>query len=82
MTKVTSVRLDDELVSKLDQLAVALDRPRAWLIEQAIANYIEEQAWQVRAIEEALDGYRSGSASVAPHDQAMERLAAKLRDGR
>lgn len=80
--KVTSVRLDDEMARELDHLAAALDRPRAWLIEQAIANYIEEQAWQVRAIGEALDGYRGGRASVAPHDQVMERLAAKLRDDR
>ena len=78
MTKVTSVRLDDEMANKLDRLAASLDRPRAWLIEQAIAKYVEEQSWQVAAISEALGDYRSGNAAVAPHEQVMERVAAKL----
>ena len=82
MTKITSVRLDDEMANKLDRLAASLDRPRAWLIEQAITNYVEEQSWQVAAISEALDDYRSGNAAAAPHEQVMERLTAKLRNKR
>jgi predicted transcriptional regulator len=82
MTKVTSVRLDDEMANKLDRLAASLDRPRTWLIEQAIASYVEEQSWQVAAISEALDDYRSGNAAVTPHEQVMDRLAAKLRNER
>jgi predicted transcriptional regulator len=74
--------LDDEMANKLDRLAASLDRPRAWLIEQAIANYVEEQSWQVAAIGEALDDYRGGKAAVTPHEQVMERLAAKLRNER
>lgn len=80
MTKVTSVRLDDEMANKLDRLATSLDRPRAWLIEQAIVSYVEEQSWQVAAISEALDDYRSGTATVTPHERVMDRLAAKLRN--
>ena len=78
MTKVTSIRLDDSLASQLDELSAALDRPRAWLIEQAIRQYVEEQAWQVQAIREALDAYRAGAAPTVPHEQVMERLAARI----
>lgn len=79
MSKVTSIRLSDELVSRLDQLATALDRPRAWLIEQAIARYVQEEAWQIAAITDALTAYRKGGAALRPHDQVMARLEAKIR---
>ena len=79
MSKVTSIRLSDELVGQLDQLAAALDRSRAWLIEQAIERYVEEEAWQVAAISDALAAYRKGDAALYPHDAVMERLGAKIR---
>lgn len=74
MPKVTSIRLSDELVRRLDQLSHALDRPRSWVIEQAIARYIDEEAWQVSAIAEALEEYRKGGAKLTPHDQVMREL--------
>lgn len=39
MAKPTSIRLDDELTRKLDALAAATDRPKAWLVEQAVRRY-------------------------------------------
>ena len=79
MTRVTSVRLSEELVARLDQLAASIDRPRAWLIEQAIARYVEQEAWQVSAISDALAEYRAGSAITRPHDEVMDRLEARIR---
>ena len=79
MPKVTSIRLIDELAARLDQLAASLDRPWAWLIEQAIARYVDEEAWQVAAITEALAEYRTGGAALHPHDEVMGRLEAKIR---
>jgi predicted transcriptional regulator len=79
MTKVTSVRLEDGLSDALDQLAVSMDRPRTWLIEQAIKRYIEEQSWQVGAIREALAEYRTGAAEITPHEQVMSKLKDKLK---
>jgi predicted transcriptional regulator len=79
MPKVTSIRLSDELISRLDQLADALDRPRSWLIEQAVARYLDEEAWQVAAITEALDEYRRGEARLTPHEQVMADLQQQIR---
>ena len=79
MAKITSVRLSDDLVAKLDQLASAMDRPRAWVIGQAITRYVQEEAWQVAAIREALDDYRAGKSALKSHQEVMERLEQKLR---
>ena len=79
MSKVTSIRLDDELVARLDQLAASLDRPRAWLIEQAILRYVDEEARHIAAIGEALAEYQSGQSVLRPHAEVMERIAGKIR---
>ena len=79
MAHMTSIELNDELAARLDQLSASLDRPRSWVIEQAIARYVEEGAWQVTAIREALDVYERGKAEVLPHEEVMARLEAKIR---
>jgi len=79
MAKPTSVRFDSELAERLDALAVAVNRPKTWLIEEAVRRYVDEQAWQVQAIQEALDDYRSGNAELVAHDQVMQRLEAKIK---
>jgi predicted transcriptional regulator len=80
VTRATSVRLPDELATRLDQLAASLDRPKAWVIEQAIARYVEQEAWQVQAIAEALTEYRQGKATLQPHDEVMGRLERSIRE--
>src|SRR4051812_5835691 len=79
MAKVTSVRLSDDVAAKLDDLATAVDRPRSWLIEQAIARYLEEEAWQVAAIREALADYEAGTATLVPHEDVVKRLDERIR---
>jgi predicted transcriptional regulator len=76
MARTTSIRLEDETVAQLDALTRSMDRPRAWLIDQAIKSYIAEQSWQVSAIQEALEDYRSGQAELVSHETVMEEMAA------
>lgn len=82
MAKVTSVRLEDELSQRVEALAESLDRSKSWIIEQAIRSYLDEQLWQVAAIKEALEDYRSGNAILVPHDEVVaeiEELQAEIR---
>lgn len=78
MAKPTSIRLSDDLTERLDRLAAAVDRPRSWLIEQAVSRYLDEEAWQVAAIADALAEYRSGRASLMSHEDFMAELAEKV----
>jgi predicted transcriptional regulator len=79
MTKTTSFRIDDELSGKVDALAATLDRPKGWIIEQALRRYVEAEGWQVEAIQGALDELRGGHAEFRSHDEVMARAAAKLK---
>src|SRR5882672_3484837 len=48
-SKTVSVRLAPETLTKLDTLAEAMQRPRAWLIAHAIERYMDTEAWHRRA---------------------------------
>ena len=43
--KATSVRLDDETLRRVGEMAQAMDRPRAWLMAEAIKQYVAREEW-------------------------------------
>jgi predicted transcriptional regulator len=53
MGKATSVsvRLDPGLNDRLAAIATALDRPKTWVIEQAVEALVATQEWQLAAID-------------------------------
>jgi RHH-type transcriptional regulator, rel operon repressor / antitoxin RelB len=67
-TNVT-IRLDASLKKTLDKLAKATGRSRAYLAQDALRQYLEEQAWQVaeikKAVKEADAGEFATEAEVA-----------------
>jgi len=68
MAKSTTmtVRIPPEVSDKLDVLARHTDRTKAYLAGEAIASYVEHNAWQVARIKASLDDARSGGPGV-PH---------------
>lgn len=67
-----SVRLPRALNKELTKLTAALDRPKSWLIEQAINDYVELQKWQIAAVEE---GIREADAGLTiPHEDVVKWL--------
>jgi predicted transcriptional regulator len=53
-SEVVTVRLAPELKAKLDALAISTKRSKSWLAAEAIAQYLEQEAWQIERIEEAV----------------------------
>ena len=72
MTTVTT-RIDEETQSRLDQLAKATDRSRSWLVADAIRRYVEEEGWQVAAIEEGVRQAEAGD--FATEDEVKAAFA-------
>jgi predicted transcriptional regulator len=54
MTAAFTIRLDDEMLAKLDALAADTDRSRSWLAAKAIETYVELNAWQISRIREGV----------------------------
>lgn len=53
---VTSVRLKDELQVQLEQAAERLDRPKSWIINEAVASWLEQEESRARMYRETLEG--------------------------
>jgi predicted transcriptional regulator len=64
-----SIRLEPELNEKLSAVASHLDRPKSWVIQQALREFVELQLWQVAAIEEGLRDADAGR--VVKHEDVV-----------
>lgn len=53
-TAILTLRLPEETKAKLDKLAQATHRSKSYLAVEAIARYLELEAWQVGEIEQAI----------------------------
>lgn len=70
--KTISFRADAEKIDALDSLAVAQDRPRSYLINEAITNYIELHAYQDALVRKGLEEVRRGL--VVNHEEVLGRI--------
>jgi len=70
--KTVSFRTDSEKIDALDSLAVAQDRPRSYLINEAITNYIELHAYQDALVRKGLEQAQEGL--VVSHEEVLGRL--------
>lgn len=78
--KTISFRADSEKIDALDSLAAAQDRPRSYLINEAITNYIEMHAYQDALVRKGLEDMRRGR--VVSHEDVVKRLKSTGRASR
>ena len=53
-TSVLTLRVDESIKVRLDELAQATHRSKSFLAEEAIVRYLELEAWQVGEIKQAI----------------------------
>jgi len=70
--KTISFRADAQKIDALDSLAAAQDRPRSYLINEAITNYIQLRAYQDALVRKGLEDMRKGR--VVSHEEVVKRL--------
>lgn len=59
-TRVVTAHLPSELAEKLDSLAERLDRPKGWIVKEAIASYLALEEKRHRLTLEALADVDAG----------------------
>ncbi len=72
---VLTLRIDDKLRKKLDKLAAATQRSRAFLAAEAIREYVDVNEWQVEEIKKGLAEAEAGDFAS---DEEVEKTIAKL----
>ena len=70
--KTISFRADPDKIEALDSLAAVQDRPRSYLINEAITNYIELHAYQDALVRKGLEDLRKGR--VVSHEEVVKRF--------
>jgi len=70
--KTISFRADAQKIDALDSLAAAQNRPRSYLINEAITNYIQLHAYQDALVRKGLEDMRKGR--LVSHEQVVRRL--------
>ncbi|ADE15926.1 CopG domain protein DNA-binding domain protein [Nitrosococcus halophilus Nc 4] len=77
MTSSTiTIRTDPEIAKQITALAKAMERSRNWVIEDALKHYIEEQAWQVEGIRDAMMALDQGEGIA--HEDVMVEMEALI----
>lgn len=74
-TAPITVRTDKRTVSAIDALAGAMDRSRNYIVNQAIQQYLDANAWQIERIEAGMAASRKGE--VRPAGEVLAGIAAK-----
>ena len=54
MSSTMTIRLDDEIKNRLDELAEATHRTKSFLAAEAIHNYVVLNEWQIHEIQDAI----------------------------
>ena len=73
-SSVLTVRVSVEVKEQLEALADSTKRSKSFLAAQAIASYVQQEAWQIAEIERAVEEANAGDfASEAEVDAVISR---------
>lgn len=73
--KATSVRLDDETLTRIGQMAEAMNRPRAWLMAEAIKQFVAQEEWFIGEVEKGVKAAEQGR--LTDHAEVKAKWEAK-----
>lgn len=74
-TEPITIRAAKDVVSDIDALASAMDRSRNYIVNQALQQFLEANAWQIERIKEGLAAADEGR--VRPAEDVFADIAAK-----
>jgi predicted transcriptional regulator len=77
--QTVTFRIDADKVAALDELAEALDRDRTYLLNEAVASYLDIQQWQIQHIKASIK--QADSGQFISHED-VKKMAAKWRHRR
>jgi len=73
-----TIRTESNTVKKIGAIARAMDRSRNWVIEEALKQYIDQQAWYLEGIQQAQASLEAGKG--IPHEELMAEISELIND--
>lgn len=68
-TKVLTAHVPLPLAEKVDALAASIERPRGWVVKEALAAWVEQEERRHAMTLEALDSVDAGN--TVPHEDVV-----------
>ena len=78
MRTTMTLRIDEATMERLEAVASAMSRSKTWVLGQALAEYLDNQAWQVAEIQAGLREADAGD--VVPHENVRGDWERRLAD--
>ncbi len=73
--KTTTVRMDGRTLKRVDGLARAMSRSRAWVINQAVERYLDYEEWFAAEVKQAL--MEADAGQLVEHETVVNRWERK-----
>jgi len=73
-----TIRTKSNTVEKISAIAQAMDRSRNWVIEDALKQYIDQQAWYLEGIKQAQSSLEEGKGIA--HEELMAEISRLIND--
>jgi RHH-type rel operon transcriptional repressor/antitoxin RelB len=77
-TSTMTIRLPETIKNKLEDLAQATDRSKAYLAAKAIEEFVAAQEWQIQAIQAAVKEADSPQARFVEHEAVVKKMQARI----
>jgi RHH-type transcriptional regulator, rel operon repressor / antitoxin RelB len=77
-TSTMTIRLPETIKNKLEDLAQATERSKAYLAAKAIEEFVATQEWQIQAIQEAVKEADSSQAKFLGHELVVKKLKTRM----
>lgn len=74
-TEPITIRTTSQTVSEIDAMAATMERSRNYVVNLALKQYLETNAWQLARIKQGVDAAREGR--VRPAQQVFASIAEK-----
>ncbi len=62
--KMTTVRVDDHLLDRVDGIAKSQSRPRSWIINQALERFVDYEEWFELEVKAGLTEVERGDVAL------------------
>ena len=73
-----SVRLPAEIVEKLDRVAAIMERPRSWVILDAVREYLADEGQEMLDIQAGIDEADRGE--TVPFEEVLEEMKRRVEE--
>ena len=77
-TSTMTIRLSAAIKNKLEHLAAATERTKAYLAAKAIEEFVATQEWQIQAIQAAVKEADSPQTRFVEHESVIKKIKARM----